>query len=79
MDIPRALVGLSNRRLRLSSGVDETEDVVEDVVGAICGQQLESLGVAHGSTLLLDLRIVVLVAMIVSLSRFGLIIPEARR
>ena len=63
MDIPRALVGLSNRWLRLSSGVDETEDVVEDVVGAVCGQKLERLGVAHGPALLLDLRVVMSVVV----------------
>ena len=42
--------------LRLSGGVYETEDVVEDVVVAISGgQELEGLAVAHGPTLLLDL------------------------
>jgi hypothetical protein len=46
---------LLSQWLHLRGGVDETEDVVEDVVGAICGQKLEGLGVAHGSALLLDL------------------------
>jgi hypothetical protein len=41
--------------LHLRGGVDETEDVVEDVVGTVGGQKLEGLGVAHGPALLLDL------------------------
>jgi hypothetical protein len=44
-----------DRWLHLRGGVDETEDVVEDVVGAVCGQKLESLSVAHRPALLLDL------------------------
>jgi hypothetical protein len=66
--IPRALDGLSNWWLHLSGGVDETEHVVEDVVGAVCGQKLEGLGVAHGPALLLDLRVVVSVVMFTSYS-----------
>jgi hypothetical protein len=62
------VVGLSNWWLHLSGGVDETEDVVEDVVGAVCGQQLEGLGVAHGPALLLDLRVVVSVVIFSSCS-----------
>ena len=42
--------------LRLRGGVDETEDVVKDVVAAVGGQKLESLSVAHGPALLLDLH-----------------------
>lgn len=45
----------------LSGGVHETEDVVEDVVVAVCGEQLEGLGVAHRSALLLDLGGIALV------------------
>ena len=41
--------------LHLRGGVDETEDVVEDVVAALVGKKLEGLGVAHGPALLLDL------------------------
>lgn len=43
---------------RLCGGVDQSEDVVEDKVAASSiGHELESLGVAHGSLLLVDLRI----------------------
>ena len=42
---------------RLCGSVDESEDVVEDVVAAgTVGQELEGLGVAHGSLLLVDLQ-----------------------
>jgi hypothetical protein len=55
MQFRTPLSSFSCRRLHLRGGVDETEDVVEDVVGAVSGQKLEGLGVAHGPALLLDL------------------------
>ena len=43
--------------LRPLCGVDETENVVEDEVAASAvGAKLESLGVAHGALLLVDLH-----------------------
>ena len=42
--------------LRLRSRVDETENVVEDIVATrAVGQELEGLGVAHRSLFLVDL------------------------
>lgn len=42
--------------MRLCGSVDESEDVVEDVVAAgAVGQKLEGLGVAHRSLLIVDL------------------------
>lgn len=41
---------------RLCGGVDESEDVIEDEVAtSSIGQELEGLGVRHGSLLLVDL------------------------
>jgi hypothetical protein len=57
---PLPLVFL-DRCLNLRGGVDETENVVENVEGAVGGQKLEGLGVAHGPALLLDLWCLLLV------------------
>ena len=66
MQFRTPLSSFSCRRLHLRGGVDETEDVVEDVVGAVGGQKLEGLGVAHGPALLLDLRNVLSVLLLIS-------------
>lgn len=45
------------RHTRLCGWVDESEDIVEDVVAAgAVGQELEGLNVAHWPSLLLDLE-----------------------
>ena len=60
-----------SRVMRLCSRVNETEDVVEDVVAASAiRQQLESLGIAHRSLLLIDLR-----AVLASVPALVLLVP----